>query len=100
MLWGRYDGMSFVCDALGSERGWGSDRLLGRAFRYLPAASCGEKASWVACRHVDLEMRISAPCSRGVLGVPTPPLSSRSLRRVTASATRTASDENGPRDLV
>jgi hypothetical protein len=60
VLWGRYDGTSFVCDALGSERGWGSDRLLGRAFRYLPAASCGEKASWVACRHVELEMRIAA----------------------------------------
>ena len=45
-MWGRYDGMSFVGGALGSERGWGSDRLLGRAFRYLPAASCGEKASW------------------------------------------------------
>jgi hypothetical protein len=32
--------MSFVGDALGSGRGWagwGSDRLLGRAFRYLPA---------------------------------------------------------------
>lgn len=59
-MWGRYDGMSFVGGALGSERGWGSDRLLGRAFRYLPAASCGEKASWVACRHVELEMRIAA----------------------------------------
>ena len=68
-MWGRYDGMSFVGGALGSERGWGSDRLLGRAFRYLPAASCGEKASWVACRHVELEMRIAARvlswCTRG-----------------------------------
>ena len=63
MLWGRYDGIcrsSATLSALGGAGRWGSDRLLGRAFRYLPAASCGEKASWVACRHVELEMRIAA----------------------------------------
>ena len=94
MLWGRYDGIcrsSATLSALGGAGRWGSDRLLGRAFRYLPAASCGEKASWVACRHVELEMRIAGAtrvlsgCTRGA---DAPPLSSRRApRRVTASAT-------------
>jgi hypothetical protein len=88
--------MSFVGEALGSGRGWAlglgpATGPVGRAFRYLPAATCGEKASWVACRHVELEMRIAGAtrvlsgCTRGA---DAPPLSSRRApRRVTASAT-------------
>ena len=81
MLWGRYDGIcrsSATLSALGGAGRWGSDRLLGRAFRYLPAASCvvrrrrGSRAgtwSWKC----ELR-RVLSGCPRGA---DAPPLSSR-----------------------
>ena len=78
MLWDRYDGMSFVGDALGSGRGWGSDRLLGplRSVTFRPRR--GSRA--VPGRHVDV--RVAAR----VLSVPNAPADLSSPTLVTASA--------------
>ena len=61
-LWGRYDGMSFVGDALGSGRGWGSDRLLGplRSATFRPRRVGEGVVGRVRCRHVDVRVAARA----------------------------------------
>ena len=91
-LWGRYDGMSFVGDALGSGRGWGSDRLLGplRSATFRPRRVGEGVVGRVRCRHVDVRVAARA------LGADAPARISVLRRRHGLSHSRKASSGPGP----
>lgn len=84
--------MSFVGDALGSGRGWGSDRLLGplRSATFRPRRVGEGVVGRVRCRHVDVRVAARA------LGADAPARISVLRRRHGLSHSRKASSGPGP----